>query len=1012
MKKFLWKLPLVLGLAATLFCGCKIHVEEGHHGVEATTATVKAAMNADGSEYTVEEWASHYYETFSAKAHYNLTEPRANIAYETPNESCEVKKGVNGATNAGTLTVVSPGLSYRGYFNPADSFDYSSFGIMTNVSLKFKFYAPTTCSKESYLIDNVGTTYAIDGFPTAAPIGKGTVIVLKRLRGSSSWTKVADFTDQGTGMPAIEYKPLPSDIVAGCYYRFLSAYQYSYLDKVDSYLWGLLNDRYYAVANTLQRTTVFLGLSNTSVRFLADSTPKQSHEMPVRYHEAALESSDPLLIDESAPITRYPSPNLGLVGAPAKFWFIGEAIKGGEENSDYATGMPVYFYNGVESKVTLRFSLANAYTAAQRYVITDTTSSKLVTHTLSGQNNESEISRHVGAALCLVQGYDEEGWQNLVSANPDKTTYDLDLPIGYVGYELYRFVFLFEAKKNNLTTLCACTSYFKLSVDTTRFRARYSVDELTDAEISAYARATTLMDGAVVFSSFSVSLEDLAAIDYAYNDSDYQAIDTSEVKRTFSASGKYCFRVYNSFGETQQTTIYVLGDQELKEDNAKELFFPRYHGLLDDSYRCFVSSSNVPCYKVGAPFYLHASPYLPDVRGSIKRINSDGEATIMQRFENLHSPLMGSFPDAGRYVVDVTVGSSDAGGDTIRFTIRFQIVEAEEGLPTVNYDLLHSGFSAASYIPKVYVVDYPSLGQGKYRFLFPYDETGAIEAVEFAADVEAEKLIHNDEGTYEYEGETYSSRFALYAVIKKNAEKLVREEFLDHSLYTEEGAYELGDIRQTKLDKDKYVTSSASIAKRLCSDPIYLNGFQFKQLRQFESASVYAIHLASGKRYDIPYDVDVSEILDQTGAYRIYETNHCGTREYDAVFAYDGEIPVSTRLRYYDDEGQIKAVDDVYVKGQEQATYSGNAFYFASIVDEIDPFDVVLLSLPNGSIEQYLASELVGQIVDGSGEYEVMIYNRLGNSHSFFLRISGNKREFSPHRDPSNPLSYTHVEVA
>ena len=995
---------LTAGAALALVLGVMPILPKAASPIEAVAGETSQTSENTATSFTVEKPFTHYYDESAAMTTTVSSGGTPSAAYWTPfYDSERTGAGLNGGTNAGVLTVKSSsGIESRGYYNPSSSFDYNSFEVGGDVSFEFAFHKVASCSLPRYGVANCGTT-SLYGYSLGQSIGVGTMMILKRGKRDSGWTKIkgAEYHNLVNGA-VCKYTPDASDVFEGTYYMFVSAYQYYVYDHSASAFF--ISVDHYVFHAVLQTVTVFVARGGTTLKFATDTTPIATYQMPTSVYEPYL-GSETVRLNSS---TYRRSNSLGVAYPLAKYSITGELLYAGTDNNEIQSDLPLYFYNGVSDQIVIeRSDYSSAYS---KYATTDSAATTISSlHVNASKETEaiSTLPTTIGSALFMLEGltYDDGGnpiWTMAGSKSGNKITLH---GLEFGAYEFFRVVTIKPVIYNGSAIAETAVSYFKIEIDVSKFRNSYAV-EGSKSEVYAGALSSTLGDGSICLSSFSVSNNPAYEVLYSYNGSAYSSIDWTTVDgmqvRTFRQAGKYRFKVTNDFLETSFTTIYVLG---AKSDLAKSTFFGTYNGLVDPSKRVYAPESRVPCYGVGASFRINGGQFLPGLYGSISRILSDGTVDVLQRFEDLHSTMQGKFSEPGNYVAEIQVGDPTSQGDRIVYSYYFSIVESSAYLPRVNYEMLRSGIFTSSFMSKVYMVDIQSKGTGAFRFAFPYTDNGKVEAVDFALEIEALNYKALDDGTYLYDSAIYDSKFALFAAMKENAKARVKVDFLDPNAFLTEGNYHIENVLEQEIATDVYVVSDESIFAELIVEPLYINGFIFTQVAEFESNGVVMIS-ESGTEYWIPYGVEVDTILEESGRYTVYEYNWCGEVEYEVIFLLAGDNRAQIYFNY-ESEGKI-----VQEKRDQNhlAEISGDKFYVPEAFDNYDPEDVVTIC--NGETTQkMLLRELRGKLISGSGRWTVTINNRIGNLFSFDLAFPGDSPSISIYEDLSDPLSYSKAEV-
>lgn len=940
------------------------------------------ATEEEVQEISDSENLSHYYENVQNNTvAISFVNHDLHSDYVTPMDYYETTRGHSGSIGAGHLTVKGYGLERRGYYAPANSFDYTSYGVGSSVDLVFTYDPPTKSSKlNEYTIADSRAT-KVDGYSLPGPMDTGALIILKRRSGDTGWSVVKKLVGLKPNGTPITYTPTSDDIFYGTYFRFVSAFQYYYLYRTYDGPFGL-DAKHYLFVDCLQRVNVFIGKSADNVAFKTDYTESKTFELAKQTHLASIEKDNK---DNVVNLSETTLSNADITS----FKLITNSIKASESSASIENSVPVFHYNGSENESLIKETKGRVTTGSLNlsFTINIKHANKNKTTTI--------VTPIVGKGLTFIEGYKEA---NPLTWDDVGVERDNDLALVATEYSKYDiFMAINVAPHTNGEKVYVTISYFIISV-APNIREKYTFLEGHESDLSAYVAATTLTDGSVCFSSFTMTRDNATLkVEYAFNSNAYTLI--SEVHKTFTTQGKYRFRITNAFDEVRYVTIYLL---DVAEDNAKSAYFNHYggfSGLLDEAKRVYAPNSKIPCYGRGTDFYIDASETKPGLYGRILRVHPDGTYTELQKFENLHNPLTGVLNTIGQYCFEVNVGDPSSAGDHICYTVNFSIVDETTYVPSVNYDLLSNSYFASSYMPNVYKVKYKSLGEGSFVYVYPGTESGYQEAWDFAIELESLSIVFNDDGTYNYpleSGQLYTSKLALFADLKENAKAKIEKDYLD--LSTALASEDYGDITKVSLDHDVYVVENESIHKELTVHPVYINHYIFASLREYESQSVKMTHIASGQEYDIPYDVDVSTILDQTGRYLVKETNWCGTREYEVIFVLDDVNTAEFAINYRDGS----TVKTKTINQENNENVSSSIFYFKNVVDALDEYDLITVThQESGNKQCYTINELKGTAITHNGTFEVKITNRIGYSYTFVLTVTGasDEGEIFPHID-------------
>lgn len=913
--------------------------------------------------------------------------------FEEPYSYEEVTSGVatyNGAAKSTTLNITSEDgeISFSAYKNPANLFDFASYSVSgSSVTLTYKFISS---SNDTYKSFDCGDT-SLDGFSLGGKIGVGSVIMLVRTKDASSWTKKGEWLNISSG-GICKATISGDDIKTGVYIRFVSAYQNRAKDGQIAFT------SYYRFYDYLQRTTIFLGRSGSSLQILSSSTPNQTHTLSnISSYEGNVSTSS--LVE----LEKVDKPSLGAISRLADFFIEGEFLSASETNYGIETNSPIYVYNGIEGN--MKVSLDNRFNlVSSSYSLINVSSDMNITTPHDSDDiivSETTLLAF-GSGGFFLQGYIEEEtcFETISYVNDvSQSDYNLNVSINDVkDYSLLRVVYAVEYQVESIKKLELCASYFSVidgsnySSSTRGYESLYEVKEGTISTLNAFQAGLTLEDESVSFSSIIVYNPGGYTAWMAHNDEDYVELDFSNGSLTYSDEGTYLFKTLNNFGETEYTKIYIFG---IGSDNGVSRFFEPYDGhLLSETGRVYCPNSLVPVYASGTLFKMEIDDTCPPVSFELNWISSDGETTISnEKHENIHGSISGSFSKPGLYQVEIDIGNPSVAGDHLHYTVSFSIVDTTDGsyTPIVNNELLHGGYFGNSFYGKVYLVSISSAGEGKVNFVYPYTVRGYNDALSLAIKDEYLTKVTNVNSLYKYLDVSYTSKFKLYTAMKEVAASKVQSTVLSQNVsLSDNEQYDIDNVYELSLSQDIYVVEDETILSELIVDPVYINGYSFVQLREYESESVTMIS-HSQEEISIPYGEIVDSYLNESGIYKVIEKNAYGTSTYNVAFAKEGEVGTSFLLKAGDDEieiNQIKANSIV-------SNYS--SIEFTEIADSWDPYDVITVSCGDEKYS-YLMEELEGKIIDCDGIYTIKATNRIGYSYSFQIRISGGSgNTFLPH---------------
>ncbi len=394
---------------------------------------------------------------------------------------------------------------------------------------------------------------------------------------------------------------------------------------------------------------------------------------------------------------------------------------------------------------------------------------------------------------------------------------------------------------------------------------------------------SVMTDGSASFSTIGVNIfnNETISVKCSYNFGKYKDV---EDKTVFTKHGRYDFEVETSFGTKKKTTLYIF---DLGDDNGYSHLFGE--SFISEEMRIYNTDSSLPQYMVGSEFKTLGSELMPSVKADIFKLDENNELEKILEFDYSQNGFQGKFVETGTYVADIYMGSLEKTGQFIEYVFTFEICD-EGNKPFVNEELLKKDYRSSSYSCKVYTVKYPTNSGGSYIYVFPYDGY-YYEALDLAEKIELEKVrIINDglEIIYNYLGKNYYKKLDLYKVLYDNVKKNVNIEYINHlELKTKSHEQVISETERISIVYDEYVICSEEIRKDLLVEDVILNNFEFYQLAKYESSSVYLIN-ENGDKIDVPYGVNLSTILTESGRYEIHEQNWYGENVYYAY--YNGQL--------------------------------------------------------------------------------------------------------------------------
>ena len=931
--------------------------------------------------------------------------------YITPLEYHKTNKSYAGNPTVGQVRVFGENLDYRGYKTPIGDINYNLFAVSSSISFGLTF-DPNITNKNVEIVDC--QTYKVDNIDLKehhrASIGKGTIIILKKHKNETNW----QFVNQISAVDNSEsvYEVDPQDILSGTYYRFSFAYQYREKDG-----WTFLHGSTYQYYDVLEHVNCYAVKNGNSIQFLTDYTDEHTFDLPTHKYENRDREAVKINSDKEVESFTPTDGNLNKVKNIASYSLSGEIIKASESNSSLEPNIPIYAYKGLKD-LTINFK-DKSKDISSNYSFFDCSETKeiITTHKYLNEDLTTNLPSLNERMLILEkenEGFDENNqykytWEQVEYISKPQDNLSIKLTRGNIAdSKLFRLIYIVAVNKNDTDYILSEVSYFSVvNSSNSSFSNSYELEEGYDSKASMLELAANLNDESCCFSKFKcVNNVDSYIVEVSYNDQPFRKmIGDNEV---FSDFGKYKFKVTNDLKEVEYTTIYLI---DIGEDNGQSTFFEDGK-FVSEKYRLYDPESRIPSYRVGAEFALKGSDFLPGLCGKISLVLADGTLREIQSFSNVHELLSGSFKEIGQYYVQITTNNETAVGDKIDYTIRFNVKDGSKYTPIVNYNLLHSGASSESLMGKIYDVKYKSKGDGSFIYVFPYTDNGYFEALSFAEKLESYGIETLDTipVTYKYADKTYESKFDLYEDLSTNAKKKIESTYLNkiYDNYDFLKDYEIEDIENTTLRNNVFVVTDEDVFKELVSDVVYLNGFKFTQIREYETSRVELID-SNGKVTQMPYDVLCDDVLNESDLYTVREYNDNGVSEYKAAYIKNNTNLTTCTFEYITKDKERKSFD-VSISHRVNLK-SVSSVCFKNCFDKTDDSVLVRISYekdPNISYYCLSLTELEGLIIDVNGKYTVTFINRFGYKYECNIEISGGKStgNWIPHVDMANPLSY------
>ena len=552
-----------------------------------------------------------------------------------------------------------------------------------------------------------------------------------------------------------------------------------------------------------------------------------------------------------------------------------------------------------------------------------------------------------------------------------------------------------------------------------------------DQSIEVGIHAETLTDGSETVTGFQ--------IDTTYNKAakitvkkDGEQIGLTQ-NMSFKDTGKYEISISSPIGTTDHRTIYV-------DTSDVEQVKARYFGESFITGKRIFEEGLYPVYEGGKTNWniLEVSDsYLP-IQGTITNTTTGEsvtvEATRTAKGDKITTP--GDYQAV--FYTNPEYDKNEQSGDIRRFTFNFRIIaEGTAPGPVVNRDSLenlHSKSTLVDYYPVYYGVTYESAGNGNFTYIFKNRQ----DAVDYAYEIEGGKVEVQDDGTYLYKGDCvlgqkveYESAWDLTearyyfaeqiveelyidnsdkskcTVIPKESEKtdnLKREEFNSSVILTNDDAQKelMTELDALPIINDKhyYIQYPNTIGeedgnKVKIADGDFVSGsepFVFVQDKYGCDSNSVSITDSEGNVYQIAYGISVDEQLRsygcKSGIITIDESTIYGdSTSYEAVYIADGDNLAEVTIEYYVNGEKFEKT--INRDNTDEEIIAG-AFDIKSISDELDPYDLVLVTAPTGekTPKPFVADQTIKDIWTDEGIYTIRIVNRMGYGFSFSIELT------------------------
>ncbi len=530
-----------------------------------------------------------------------------------------------------------------------------------------------------------------------------------------------------------------------------------------------------------------------------------------------------------------------------------------------------------------------------------------------------------------------------------------------------------------------------------------------------YKSAESMTTGSVTVTGFSIDTSLNPTVTYTVTKNGSAVAIPNDA--TFTETGRYEIKLSSAVGTTKSITIFI---DRMTIEQTMNLYFG--NGFIDG--KRIYSENFYPTFEAGYTSYHIESlsdQYQP-LYGSITNLTTQKTTTI-NAYRNEKN---GEITEPGDYEVvlcnNPTFNTDYPSGDNKTITIHFTIIP--EGMapgPVLNRQTLEASVkdSRCGIYPIYYGLIMPSSTKGYITLVF----ANWNDARQYAYDYEKGMVEIQSDGSYRYSPsfeistkENYDSNWDLTEDLNHYAEMAVHQLYFDQSdestyiTLRETDSVPDDNLRGLRLNRSIFVYAAGQ--KELLTDldalPIlndvpsaYLtpgdNGqvqyvhtpFQFVQDKYFcDSYSVKIIDCL-GDVYPIEYNKPVCDQLKElgcpTGVVKIVETTIYGdSSEYEAVYFADNDNTANVKLACYQDGEQTYVTISQDEAGEIIET---GAFSIQQVSDQLDPYDLILVTDPNGNTMSFASDRTIGGAWSDVGEYTISVVNRVGNKYSFSVSI-------------------------
>lgn len=525
----------------------------------------------------------------------------------------------------------------------------------------------------------------------------------------------------------------------------------------------------------------------------------------------------------------------------------------------------------------------------------------------------------------------------------------------------------------------------------------FETDEL---DYETMVKGETLLDGSTTTKGFSIDKLGTTYDVLVQKNNEEAALVADGTQ--FIEPGRYTITTTTKLGKQSVQTVYIF---DCSDDNGYKTYFG---DNFINGKRMF-RYTDYSVYDANTKIILqNISEFVPALRGYIlnlktnEKIEITGDNRSKQEF---------SLP-IGEYICEFYNGL-DTAGTICHYTFRFIITDEEAG-PYVNYDNLNKTDRFEDFAAKHYEVAYQTAGGGYIFVCFSLDSYQ--EAFNYAYEIEKRFIEQAKDGLYykSIDNPNVKVKYVDYVDMTEALNKYASENVeVAYFNATDEFTFRtynndlLENLESLSLRESIKVFPSEEEKQKLIDRQPFINNFTFIQAADYDVIKVEAYCKATGTTYTLEFGKDVNEQLTVSSVYTITETSVYGdVRTYDVVFVFDNTIISDWNVTTNGKTETITISKDN--AGDNKYTINADSVSIKNIKNEFDEHSIVTIKAPTvHSVEiKCSITEFKNMGLYEKGQYEISFIDRLGNSYSITINISGNMT-YADAITSSNLKSYT-----